>query len=172
MHKVMVITTGGTIEKIYDEHNGEMTNHRSFIGELLRQNLRLPNCEIEVVPLMNKDSMHMDDLDRQQIYNKVHELLPQGCPIIIIHGTDTLEVTMRYIWERVKPQQPIILTGAMSPVGLVSSDAMQNLTESLLAAKLLKPGVYVTFHNQVFVAPHVSKDRLASTFRGTLYEAV
>ena len=40
---------------------------------------------------------------------------------------------------------PIILTGAMTPLGFDRSDGLQNLTESLLAAKLLPPGVHWSY---------------------------
>ena len=38
----------------------------------------------------------------------------------------------------------------MVPLGFENSDALQNLTESLIAARLLAPGVYVVMHNQIF----------------------
>jgi L-asparaginase len=59
---------------------------------------------------------------------------------------------------------PIILTGAMRPLGFEHSDGLQNLTESLLAARLLPPGVYIVLHGQVFPAESAVKDRDAGTF--------
>ena len=52
----------------------------------------------------------------------------------------------------------------MKPWELRSSDALQNLTEALLAVQLVKPGVYVAMHNQVLQFPGVTKDRNAGTF--------
>jgi L-asparaginase len=59
---------------------------------------------------------------------------------------------------------PIILTGAMTPLGFEGSDGLQNLTESLIAARLLEPGVHVVMHNQVFPIDHVRKDRAGARF--------
>ncbi|MGB6744642.1 MAG: asparaginase domain-containing protein, partial [Terracidiphilus sp.] len=59
---------------------------------------------------------------------------------------------------------PVILTGAMTPLGFEGSDGLQNLTESLLAARLLQPGVFVVIHGQVFPADQVRKDREQATF--------
>ena len=59
---------------------------------------------------------------------------------------------------------PIVLTGAMTPLGFESSDGLQNLTESLLAARILQPGVYVVMHNQIFPVDRVRKDRDAARF--------
>ena len=47
----------------------------------------------------------------------------------------------------------------MRPYELRSTDALQNLTEALLAVQLLPPGVYVAMHNQVLQFPGVTKDR-------------
>jgi L-asparaginase len=59
---------------------------------------------------------------------------------------------------------PVILTGAMRPLGFEHSDGLQNLTESLLAARLLAPGVYIVIHGQVFPADRTIKDRELGTF--------
>jgi L-asparaginase len=63
---------------------------------------------------------------------------------------------------------PVILTGAMKPLGFDRSDGLQNLTESLFAARLLDPGVFVVFHSQVFPVDEVRKDKALGTFVRTL----
>ena len=62
------------------------------------------------------------------------------------------------------PASPIVLTGAMRPYELKTTDASQNLTEALLAVQLVPPGVYVAMHNQVLRFPGVMKDRVLGTF--------
>jgi L-asparaginase len=59
---------------------------------------------------------------------------------------------------------PVVLTGAMKPLGFDHSDGLQNLTESLLAARLLGPGVHVVIHGQVFPVSQARKDRDLGTF--------
>ena len=54
---------------------------------------------------------------------------------------------------------PVVFTGAMIPMGFEDSDATQNVTEALLSAKLLSPGFYISFHNQIFSVPHVQKNK-------------
>jgi L-asparaginase len=61
-------------------------------------------------------------------------------------------------------QVPVVLTGAMTPLGFEGSDGLQNLTESLMAARLLGPGVFVVMHGQVFPADRVRKNRELATF--------
>jgi L-asparaginase len=57
------------------------------------------------------------------------------------------------------PEAPIVLTGAMRPWILRTSDALQNLTESLLAVQLLPRGIHVCMHGRVLTFPGVVKDR-------------
>jgi L-asparaginase len=86
-------------------------------------------------------------------------------PIIITHGTDTLVETGLFLKQRLASLPvPIILTGAMTPLGFERSDGLQNLTESLLAARLLPPGIWLVIHNQVFPIDAVRKDRDTSRF--------
>jgi L-asparaginase len=52
----------------------------------------------------------------------------------------------------------------MIPMGFEDTDATQNVTEALLAAKLLPAGLYIAFHNQIFKVPHVAKNKEKRTF--------
>ena len=62
------------------------------------------------------------------------------------------------------PRVPIVLTGAMRPFILRNTDALQNLTEALLAVQVLAPGVYVAMHNKVLAFPGARKDTAHGTF--------
>jgi L-asparaginase len=164
MKTVQVITTGGTIEKAYSEQSGAVLNTTSKIEQYLKL-LRLPDLEVHVTPLMNKDSLEMSDEDRAELVAKVGKLLRLNQPIVVTHGTDTM-VESGLAIERAFPSPPfpIILTGAMSPLGFEKSDGLQNLTESLFAARVLLPGVFIVIHGQVFPVAHVRKDRERGTF--------
>src|SRR6266536_6011324 len=96
MLKVNVITTGGTIEKVYSEQTSTVENLDNQIDRYLSR-LRLPDADVRVVPLMNKDSLEMTDADREVILSKVKELLPMSAPIVITHGTDTMVQTGLYL---------------------------------------------------------------------------
>jgi L-asparaginase len=45
MKEITVITTGGTIEKTYDEHNGALSNQQSIFSKI-QATLRLPDVRI------------------------------------------------------------------------------------------------------------------------------
>jgi L-asparaginase len=164
MQRIYVIATGGTIEKVYSERTGTVQNLDSKIERYFRL-LRLPDAAIEVTHLMNKDSLEMTDADRQKVLAAVREALKDHGPVVITHGTDTM-VDTGILLQRELPllQHPVVLTGAMTPLGFEGSDGLQNLTESLFAARVLEPGVYVVMHNQAFPIDRVRKDRELARF--------
>lgn len=164
MRVIYVLTTGGTIEKVYSEQTGEVRNRDGKIDRYLGL-LRLPDADVRVVPLMNMDSLNMTDADRAAILQAVTGLLPEKAPILITHGTDTMVETGLCLQSALpKLEVPIVLTGAMAPLGFEGSDALQNLTESLVALRLLSPGIYIVSHNQVFRISSVRKDRTLGRF--------
>src|SRR5262249_33218048 len=125
--------------------------------------LRLPDTQIDATRLMNKDSLEMTDTDRARVLEAVRERL--DAPIVITHGTDTMVDTGLYLQRALRSLRfPIVLTGAMTPLGFESSDGLQNLTESFFASRVLAPGIYVVMHNQAFPIDRVRKDRELARF--------
>ncbi len=165
MQRIHIIATGGTIEKVYSEQTGNVENLDSKIDRYFRR-LRLPDADIQVTHLMNKDSLEMTDADRQSVLAAVRKKLEENAaPIVITHGTDTMVETGLLLQKNLRElRYPIVLTGAMTPLGFEGSDGLQNLTESLLAARVLPAGVYVVIHNQVFPVDRVRKDRELARF--------
>lgn len=163
--RIYLIATGGTIEKVYSEQTGNVQNLDSKIERYFRM-LRLPDAEIDITNLMNKDSLEMTDADRERVLETVREkLAKEAAPVVITHGTDTMVDTGMLLQRSLTDLKfPIVLTGAMTPLGFEGSDGLQNLTESLFAARVLTPGVYVVMHNQVFPVDQVRKDRERARF--------
>ena len=163
--QINVITTGGTIEKVYAERTGKLENIDAKINRYLSR-LRLPGCEIRVLPLMNKDSLEMTDNDRLLIFGTVRALSQEAnIPIVITHGTDTMVQTGLYLQTQLPDiAVPVILTGAMIPLGFDGGDGLQNLTERLFAARILSPGIYVVMHGQSFPIYAVRKDHEVGRF--------
>ena len=164
MRKVVLITTGGTIEKVYSEQTSTVENLYNQIDRYLGR-LRLPDCDVRVMPLMNKDSLEMTDADRSAILELIEQVLSERPAVVITHGTDTMVQTGLYLKQALPElKAPIVLTGAMTPLGFEGSDGLQNLTESLFAVRILDPGIYVVMHNQAFPIDHVRKERETSRF--------
>jgi L-asparaginase len=161
---IALISTGGTIEKTYDELSGVLANHVSVLDVMLAS-LELRGVAVQRVQLMNKDSLDMTPGDHTLIAETAARLARTAAGVVVVHGTDRLAVSGDRVVELVgTPASPIVFTGAMRPYELRSTDALQNLTEALLAVQLLPPGVYVAMHNQVLRFPGVRKDRDRGTF--------
>jgi L-asparaginase len=170
MRHVTLITTGGTIEKTYDEMTGTLENRVSIVGRML-EGLRLEETTVTIVELLKKDSLYMTDDDREQIVGAVTYALADGNTnaVVILHGTDTLAVTGERLHAELGAalRAPVVLAGAMRPFEMVRSDALQNLTEAVFATGLLAPGVYCVAHGRVLRFPGVVKDRARGTFVAT-----
>ncbi len=160
-----ILTTGGTIEKIYDEFEGSLQNKDTIVKNKILQRLRLPYTEIQVKQIMSKDSLFMDDKDRASILDSIKTYSRFGNPVIVLHGTDTMDVTARYCFDNLKEiNVPVVFTGAMKPLGFDDSDAAQNVIEAIFAARIMRPGYYVTFHGKLFTVPKFRKNKQLGTF--------
>jgi L-asparaginase len=173
--KIALITTGGTIEKTYDEQSGELANRRSIVRRMLSE-LRLEETEVTVLELLSKDSLDMTEADRDRIVDAVRATGAEGVDaanaadagsdgIVVLHGTDTLAVTGERLYARIpQPRVPVVLTGAMRPFEMKQSDALQNLTEGIFATGVLAPGIYCVAHGRALAFPGVRKDVARGTF--------
>lgn len=165
---IRILTTGGTIEKSYCESEGTLKNRASIIRDGLISSLRLPYTHLELESILNKDSLEMDNGDRDQICEAISRTAQLGDPIVILHGTDTMAITAEYCYGKLgTPKVAVVFTGAMRPMGFIDSDARQNVTEALLTARLLEPGFYIAFHNRVFPIPGARKNLETGTFEAT-----
>ncbi|MFK7742707.1 MAG: asparaginase domain-containing protein [Planctomycetota bacterium] len=169
--RIALISTGGTIEKTYDELHGVLDNQHSVLDVVLA-GLQLQGVDIVRVPLLNKDSLEMTAQDHDLIARTAVSMAEAHDGVVIVHGTDTLAIT----GERVHAltanptvpasalRVPIVLTGAMRPYVMRNTDALQNLTEALLAVQVMPNGVHIAMHNQVLTFPGVVKDRQRGRF--------
>jgi L-asparaginase len=163
--RIALISTGGTIEKTYDELSGVLANKVSVLDVMLAS-LEMRGVDVQRVALMNKDSLDMTADDHTIIAETCATMARATAGVVVVHGTDRLAVSGERVVELVgTPASPVVFTGAMRPYELRTTDALQNLTEALLAVQLVAPGVYVAMHNQVLQFPGVVKDRDAGTFR-------
>ncbi len=162
--RIAILTTGGTIEKTYNESEGTLANVGSVLHNILGS-LRHVEMDIRLIPVMSKDSLDMNETDRQAILYALRAALSQNDAIVVIHGTDTLSVTGEFLHTNLSTlEKPIILTGAIRPYEFRDTDAVQNVTEALFACAHLAPGVWVVMHGRALRFPGVVKDRNQRTF--------
>ncbi|MBL4833891.1 MAG: asparaginase [Pseudomonas sp.] len=158
---IQIFGTGGTLDKLYYDALSEYQIGEPMAGELLEQGRVSIGYAVE--SLVRKDSLELDDADRQLIHDKV-----AACPyehILITHGTDTMTVTAAGLADI--PDKVIVLTGAMQPARFRDSDALFNLGLAVGALNTLRHGVYIAMSGRVFPADQVKKNRLAGRFESS-----
>lgn len=158
--RLVVLATGGTIEKSYDAAAGRLTLERPVI-ETLFERLDQPDVAIEIRRVMAIDSLDMGAAERADVVAAVQACLADDSAdaILITHGTDTLAETATALAEALTAlDRPVVLTGAMRPYRVADSDAAQNVAQAVMAARLLAPGVYAVFHGRAIPAGRIVKD--------------
>ncbi len=156
--QLTIVTTGGTIDKIYFDDKSDYKIGAPQIGEILSQ-LGVA-FEFTVVPLMRKDSLHMDDHDREQVRAAIEQ--QSGRYVLVTHGTDTMVETAKAL--RDIKDKVIVLTGALNPARFQGSDAVFNIGCAVAAVQTLAPGVYITMNGRVWDPAKVRKNRQANRF--------
>jgi L-asparaginase len=126
--KVLIINTGGTFNKIYNPINGqlEIQNNDEVIENLLKS--IGSNHEFKIIGTIYKDSLEMNDDDREKISETL--LTTEEKKVIIIHGTDTIHETAQFLSERIFGKT-IVLVGAMKPISINPIDGTLNLGVAL-----------------------------------------
>jgi len=138
--KLLIITTGGTIDKIYFDDKSDYQIGEPQISQILHA--MHVSFEFEVSSLMRKDSLHMEDKDRKLILDVVSA--SEARHILITHGTDSMVETATVLQK--VPGKTIVLTGALNPARFRDSDAIFNIGCAVGAAPALPPGVYITMN--------------------------
>ncbi len=152
---VRIIVTGGTIDKVHDvrtEALGFSPDGATHIPEMLR----IGRCHFPTVELlMLKDSLYFEDADRALISSAVEKAVEDA--VVVTHGTGTMGETARYLQNEVR-SKTVVLTGAMRPFSLYSSDGEFNLGGAIVAAQLLEAGVWGVMNGRVFPADALHKN--------------
>ena len=160
MEMILVVTTGGTIDKVYFDAQSEFEVGRSMVGDLLREaHVHVPFETLEVV---RKDSLELTDEDRDAIRRAI--AAAPNTRIVVTHGTDTMTKTARVL-NSIR-DKTIVLTGALSPARFANTDAAFNVGMAFGAVQTLAAGVYIAMNGQVFDAAKVRKDRATNRFVG------
>ncbi|EON93506.1 asparaginase [Marinobacter lipolyticus SM19] len=158
---IQIVTTGGTIDKVYFDANSEFEVGESLLPELLSESNIHDGYQI--TGLMRKDSLEMDDADRELVRHTVAS--SDYDKILITHGTDTMAATAQAL-TAIK-DKTIVLMGAMQPARMRRSDAVFNLGFAWAAVQLLPAGVYIAMNGEVFAAGAVRKNLKAQRFERT-----
>lgn len=156
---IRIFVTGGTFDKEYNELTGELF----FKDSHLQQMLKLGRCRltVDIRTLMMIDSKEITAEDRQTIAFNCIKAKEER--ILITHGTDTMVDTAEVIAKKVK-DKTIVLTGAMVPYTLGSSDGLFNLGSALAFLQTLPHGVYIVMNGCYFNWDNVRKNKKTGEF--------
>lgn len=156
--KLHIITTGGTIDKVYFDAKSDYQVGSPVIGELLER--MGVGFEYTVESAMRKDSLDMTDTDRKLIRHRA-EKCDEEC-VLITHGSDSMVATAMALQGI--PDKRIVLTGALQPAIFAQTDAIFNIGCALGAVQSKPPGVYIAMNGEIFDADKVVKNVKANRF--------
>ena len=158
---VTIINTGGTFNKRYNPIKGalEVPSDNIALDKIISS---CHNVEFEIKNIVSKDSLDMTDIDRQIITDAVKESTSDK--VIIIHGTDTVDLTSAFLRNQISNKQ-IIFTGAMIPMSIDEVEATMNFSQALgfLSAEI-ENGIYLAMHGVVVDASKLIKDKSIGKF--------
>ena len=158
MKTLLIITTGGTIDKIYFDEKSDYQIGEPQIGRILRDlGVVIP---FTVVPVMRKDSLHIDADDRAMLKAVIEGR--EETHILITHGTDTMVETAKVL--SAIPGKTMVLTGALNPASFRGSDAEFNIGTAVGAVQSLPPGVYIAMNGRIWDPAKVKKNVSANRF--------
>ncbi len=153
---ILLIATGGTVAS-RDIGRGlapALTGDEllEFLPELSEL------CRVHVENPFSIDSTDMNTAMRTKIAHMIWENAHSYDGFVIAHGTDTLSHTAALLYHMLQNfNRPVILTGAMKPVGVAGSDAERNLLDSFRVACSGYVGVSAVVGGRIIRGDHVVK---------------
>ena len=144
MRKICLIYTGGTIG-MRQNVNGKLA---PVDFEELRKNipaLRLLPIELEVKTMDRPlDSSEMDPTVWADLATEIYGLHDLFDGFVVLHGTDTMAFTASALSFMLRGlKKPVIITGSQLPVGVLRTDAVENLLSALEFAAMEESGTAV-----------------------------
>ncbi|MDO4255522.1 MAG: asparaginase domain-containing protein [Kocuria sp.] len=158
---IKVLTTGGTVDKIYSLA-GELEIGDPAAPDIL--GIVRPTFSFTVDSVLRKDSLDLTDDDRQLLCDHLNQVTEKR--VVITHGTDTMTVTADYLQAHARnlTDRVVVFTGAMQPASLKVTDSHFNLGAAFAAVQLLDPGIYIAMSGRIFPVGSVIKDRAQGQF--------
>ena len=158
MKKLLIVTTGGTIDKIYFDDMSDYQIGKPLIGQILKQ-LQV-GFKFKIKALMRKDSLHVTDEDRLEIRAEI--AASDANHVLITHGTDSMVKTALVLSDI--PGKTMVLTGALNPARFRDSDAVFNIGCAVGALQSLPHGAWIAMNGSIWDPRKVQKKRAKNRF--------
>ena len=158
--KILLISTGGTFNKTYNPKNGKLEIDKN--SDALQMIAKKWLCEFEILNIIGKDSLEITNHDRLELLSTIHQSSHHS--IIIVHGTDTMDVTAEYLADA-ELEKTIVLTGAMVPYSIDYTEASANLASAYGYINALeKEGIFIAMNGVIDCYEKVKKNRKEGRF--------
>jgi len=158
MQTLLIITTGGTIDKMYFDDKSDFQVGEPQIGRMLEE--MSVAFDFQIIPILRKDSLHLTDTDRELICATI--AAQSARHVLITHGTDSMIATAKALAGI--QDKTIVLTGALSPARFRGSDAEFNIGTAVGAVQSLPAGVYIAMNGRIWNPNKVRKNVQANRF--------
>ena len=159
--KITVLNTGGTFNKRYNPIKGllEVPSDNIALDKIVKSCF---NVEFDIKNIVSKDSLDFTQEDREIILENIKNSASDK--IIIIHGTDTVDLTAKFIEDKVK-EKKIVFTGAMVPMSIDEVEATMNFSQAIgFLNAPISNGIYLSMHGVVLEHSKLLKDRSVGQF--------
>lgn len=162
---VLLLFTGGTISMSENPSNGalrpiEFDRLQEYLPELMQTGIRVKS--IPFLPLIDSSDVFPDVWER--IARIIQENFDDFDGFVVLHGTDTMAYTasaLSFMLENLS--KPVIFTGAQLPIGMMRSDAKENLLTAIEIATAkengqpIVPEVCIFFEDTLFRGNRTTK---------------
>ena len=159
--KITVLNTGGTFNKRYNPIKGqlEVPSDNIALDKIVKSCF---NIEFDIKNIVSKDSLDFTQEDREIILENI--INSENDKIIIIHGTDTVDLTSKFIEDKIEGKK-IVFTGAMVPMSIDEVEATMNFSQAIgFLNAPIEDGIYLSMHGVVVPASKLVKDRELGQF--------
>lgn len=167
MSKVLLISTGGTITMVRDKASGalvpaDMETFKAYMPELFLAG----EIQVDIEAFTPQiDSSDIGPQIWEQVARMVVSHYDEYDGFVVLHGTDTMSYSasaLSFMLENLS--KPVVFTGSQLPVGVLRSDAKENLLTAIeiAAAKdedgnAIVPEVTIFFEDRLFRANRTTK---------------
>ena len=158
MEELPIVTTGGTIDKVYFDDKSDYQVGEPQIGRILEE-LGVA-FRFSVIPIIRKDSLHITQADRELLRDAI--AAQPARHVLVTHGTDTMVETAKVLAG--VSGKTIVITGALNPAGFRGSDAEFNIGTAVGAVQSLPAGVYIAMNGRIWDPLKVRKNVTANRF--------
>lgn len=163
---VLLIVTGGTISMVSDPQTGalrpaDIATFKQFVPELLNYGIHIDILAFDELV----DSSDVNPEMWSRLAHMVFDNYDTHDGFVILHGTDTMAYTasaLSFMLENLN--KPVVLTGSQLPIGVLRSDAKENLLTAIEIAAAqdeegepIVPEVTVFFEDKLFRGNRTTK---------------